>query len=433
MSQKRVGVVAGVLLAVGWSLPAAATAASSGAAGAAPGPGAAAVTCDGRAATIVGTTADDHLTGTPGADVIAGLRGNDTVAGLGGRDRICGGRGSDRLLGGRGDDHLVGGLDRIHVTDEGSTERDGDELAGGDGNDRLLPGRDRRTADDVIHDALSWESAARGVHVDVAAGRATGQGRDRFDARGAWVVGSDHADILWGSRRVDRLSSGRGDDRIHARAGDDRVVTDPSSGPGGDDLAVGGRGADEISSGAGEDVSRGGPGADLIDDLGPAADRLYGGAGPDRLFTQIVDVPGVAQVVDGGDGAHDLVDLHTQTVNPGGQPSTATWDMDTGQLVFTLDHAVPASVLHIERGDLSAWGTSWSVRGTSADDVLLASGSQGTVFTGRRGDDTFMGSAYDDTFFGGAGQDHALDMGAGNDTCVSVETVDGDPCESVTP
>ena len=98
-----------------------------------------------------------------------------------------------------------------------------------------------------------------------------------------------------------------------------------------------------------------------------------------------------------------------------------------------LDHAVSASVLNVEHGDLSAWGTSWSVRGTSGDDVLLASGSRGTVFTGLRGDDTFMGSSYDDTFRGGPGQDHALDMGAGVDTCVSVETVDGDPCETVTP
>jgi Ca2+-binding RTX toxin-like protein len=426
MSVGRAGVVAGVVLAVGWSLPATAGSANRGS-------DVRAATCDGRAATIVGTPGHDQLQGTPGADVIAGLAGNDTLTGLGGRDRICGGRGSDRLLGGRGDDHLLGGLDRLHVTDEGSTERDGDVLVGGGGDDLMLPGRDSRTADDVIPDSVSWESATRGVHVDVAAGRATGEGRDRFDARGASVVGSDHADTIRGSRRDDRLFSGRGDDRVLGRAGDDHIVTDPSQGRGGDDLALGGRGADQISSWAGEDVSRGGQGADLIDDMGRAADRLYGGAGPDRLFTQIVDDPGVDQVVDGGKGAHDLVDLHTQTVNPSGLASTATWDMATGKLVFTLDHAVPVSVVHIERGDLSAWGTTWTVRGTSAADELLASGSSGTVFTGRQGDDMFMGSSYDDTFLGGAGTDHSLGMGPGVDTCVSVEVIDGDDCESVTP
>lgn len=411
----------GVGLAVCWTAPADAD----------PDPltGRAAATCAGRTATVVGTDGNDVLHGTPGPDVIAGLGGNDTVLGLGGHDRICGGPGSDRLVGGRGADLLLGGLDWLHVTDEGSTERMGDVLAGGAGDDRLVPGRDRRPADDVILDSLSWESATQGVRLDVGAGLATGEGRDRFDARGAWVVGSDRGDRILGSGRSDHVDSGRGADVVRGGDGPDRIVADPYQGVGGADHVFGGAGADQLSSFGGDDVVHGGPGADVIDDFGPAADRLYGGAGPDRIFTQIVDAAGGDQVVDGGPGVRDFVDLHTQRINPTTEPSTADWDMGTGALVFTLDHPVSLSVAHIERADLSAWGTTWTVRGTDGPDLLMASGSWGTVFRGGHGNDTFMGSAYDDTFRGGLGRDHGLGMGDGVDTCVSIEILDDGSCE----
>ena len=412
-----------VAVAIGWAAPVGA---------AAPVSGAAAATCGGRPATEVGTSSDDVIRGTSGADVIVGLRGNDTIAGLGGRDRICGGPGSDRLSGGPGDELLVGGTDRLHVTEEGSTERIGDVLAGGPGDDRMVPGRDRRTADDVILDSISWESAAHGVAVDIGAGVAIGEGRDRFDAHRAWVVGSDHGDRFVGSAGPDHVVSGRGGDLVRGGAGADRIVTDPAGGLGGADLAFGGPGPDVISSFGGEDVVRGGPGADLIDDVGPAADRLYGGGGPDRIFTQLVDRARARQVVDGGPGTRDVVDLHTQRINPSGLDSTADWDMATGALVFTLDHPVSVSVVHIERADLSAWGTRWTVRGTDGPDLLQASGSSGTWFAGRHGDDVFSGSAYDDTFRGGLGRDRARGMGDGQDACVSVEVVDGNDCESTT-
>jgi Ca2+-binding RTX toxin-like protein len=391
------------------------------------------VTCDGRVATVVGTIHADVLRGTTGPDVIVGLGGNDTLVGLGGDDRLCGGLGMDRLLGGSGNDTVLGGRDWLHVTDEGTSERVGDHLEGGNGHDSLIPGGDLRSADDIIHDTISWESAPRGVHVDAATGRATGQGRDRFDSRGAWIVGSAHADTIDGSARRDLISSGRGADVVRGLRGDDRIVTDPAGAPGGADLAVGGPGDDTISAYGGEDVLRGGPGDDVMDDPGPAADRMYGGAGADMLFTQITDVPTVDQVVDGGRGTEDFVALHTQTINPTTQPSTAVWSMITGRLVYTHDHPVTLTVAHVERVDLSAWGTAWTVTGTAGPDTLFASGSWGTDFTGRQGRDTFMGSSHDDTFRGGVGHDHSLGMGAGADTCSSVEVLDGGDCESVLP
>jgi Ca2+-binding RTX toxin-like protein len=384
-------------------------------------------------ATIVGTDGPDTLKGTPSRDVIAALGGNDTVNGLGGNDLVCGGVGTDRLSGGPGDDVLRGGRDRWYVNDEGTVERDGDTLLGGRGDDRLVPGRDPRKADEVIPDVVSWEDAGRAVRIDVAKGIVTGEGRDRFVAGRAAVVGSAYGDVIDGSRGNDRLFGGPGPDRIRGLGGHDRIVTDPGLGGHARDVALGGRGDDSISGGGGEDVLRGGPGDDVVDDMGPAADRLYGGTGRDLLFTQITDVPGADQVVDGGPGTRDFVDLHTQTINPTTQPSTAVWSMGTGLLTFTLDHPVTLTVTHVERVDLSAWGTTWTVTGTPGPDRLTASGSWGTVFLGGGGDDVFWGSAYNDTFRGGAGTDRSLGMGAGTDTCVSVEVLDEPDCENVSP
>ena len=65
--------------------------------------------CDGRPATIVGTTGDDELTGTGGDDVIVGLGGDDRLLGGAGNDALCGFNGDDTLIGGEGDDVIFGG------------------------------------------------------------------------------------------------------------------------------------------------------------------------------------------------------------------------------------------------------------------------------------------------------------------------------------
>ena len=107
--------------------------------------------------------------------------------------------------------------------------------------------------------------------------------------------------------------------------------------------------------------------------------------------------------------------------------------MATGRLVFRLDHPVISTVAHVERVDLSAWGTTWTIRGTSRADSVGASGSWGTAFIGLSGDDTFWGSSYADTFEGGPGHDHSRGMAGGIDTCRSVELLDEADCENVTP
>jgi Ca2+-binding RTX toxin-like protein len=86
-------------------------------------------TCQGVAATDVGTPGADTFEGGPGVDVYLGLGGGDTVKTMGGADLVCAGRGNDTVAGGAGNDVLLGQAGR-------------DSLRGGDGNDTLSGGRD---------------------------------------------------------------------------------------------------------------------------------------------------------------------------------------------------------------------------------------------------------------------------------------------------
>ncbi len=112
-------------------------------------------TCNGRAATIVGTEGDDIITGTGGNDVIVGLGGHDTIAGAGGDDVICGGSGLDRINGNGGDDFLDG-------------EKGNDRLIGGSGNDTLLG----RAGGDRLFGKGGNDTLIGGTGVDRIAGNA---------------------------------------------------------------------------------------------------------------------------------------------------------------------------------------------------------------------------------------------------------------------
>lgn len=91
-------------------------------------------TCDGLAATVVGTGGNDTLVGTDGPDVIVALDGDDIIEGLGGDDVLCGGSGVDVITGGDGVDRLFGQVGD-DVLDGGGGD---DTLSGGAGDDWLL-------------------------------------------------------------------------------------------------------------------------------------------------------------------------------------------------------------------------------------------------------------------------------------------------------
>ena len=88
-------------------------------------------TCNGLAATIIGTAGNDEIAGTNGDDVIVGLGGDDNILGGAGNDTICGGDGNDNLRGEGGDDTLLGEAD-----DDVLIGDDAASVGGGtDGND----------------------------------------------------------------------------------------------------------------------------------------------------------------------------------------------------------------------------------------------------------------------------------------------------------
>jgi len=91
------------------------------------------VFCNGKQATIVGTSGNAVLRGTSGPDVIYGSDGDDAIYGFGGADLICGGKGRDQLYGGSGNDILYG-------------EEGRDRLDGGRGRDFCHGGRGRDSA-----------------------------------------------------------------------------------------------------------------------------------------------------------------------------------------------------------------------------------------------------------------------------------------------
>ena len=119
--------------------------------------------CNGKRATIFGTSGRDNLRGTRRADVIAGLGGRDKLTGLGGNDRICGGSGADRISGGKGKDRLYGNAGNDRISGGASNDR----ISGGSGKDRLSGGSGR--------DRLSGGSGR-----DVLSG---GSGKDRCSGR----------------------------------------------------------------------------------------------------------------------------------------------------------------------------------------------------------------------------------------------------------
>ena len=288
-------------------------------------------TCNGRPATLVGTTLADTLTGTTADDVIVAGDGNDTISALEGHDTVCGGAGGDTITTGTGDDFVLAGpgadvargeagIDTL-VGNAGGGDNDdvGDRLIGGPDNDTLdgWVGDDVLTGgpdDDVLlgaagSDQASYLPSATGVVVDLAAGIAGGEGADSL-AGIERVLGSKLRDTLLGDGSANDLRGADGRDTVAGMGGNDNliggfgidvvsfasatsgvtvdVLAGTASGQGNDTISLfenvigssfadtlrGDKRANELRGRGGRDVVRGNNGPD----------RLYGDSGPDALF-----------------------------------------------------------------------------------------------------------------------------------------------------
>ncbi len=386
---------------------------------AAPAVHAAPPTCEGKSATIVGTSGADTLEGTSKRDVIVGLAGDDVINGRGGDDLICGNNGSDRIFGGPGDDQLFGGLDRMG-DDPAGTFLVGDVLDGGDGDDLLVGVYDKRKVEaHRLPDTVSYTGAAAGVVVDLstAPGVATGQGTDtiRFGQHVA-VRGSAYADTITGSSGDDHLEGRLGDDTIRGGDGHDKIYGEDVGAEGGDDLLVGGRGSDVLGSYAGRDDVRGGAGDDFVEAYSDKPTRVAGDTGRDYVAQNITAGSGAGS--DGG-GGRDVLALYGNLL-VGNTPRTEfTIDLRSGTTSADVDPVASGTIGKFEEYRLVG-NLRWRFHGSPlADRVWAITGGPLRAST-YGGNDWMRGTARNDRFNGGAGTDVAVGAG-GNDRCVSVE------------
>ena len=244
---------------------------------------AAAGTCDGRAATHLGTPGDDVLTGTNGDDVMVGLGGDDTISGFLGNDVICGDEGTDRLAGFAGDDRIFGGFD---------SDAGGDVIWPGAGNDHVEAGLDPLTRDDyslpadtVLYSDLLGAGLPGGIRADLTPVGGLGyvaepSGTDQIVVTEALsIVGTRAADVLIGSPYLDVLIGRGGADQIDGAGGNDTLVSDFTN----TDV--------DPATDAPDDID-GGPGMDWIR-LGLAGGTARGGEDMDHLEVHPETAPAV--------------------------------------------------------------------------------------------------------------------------------------------
>ncbi len=406
------------------------------------------VFCDGEAATIVGTPADDNIQGTPQRDVIAAGLGNDTISALAGSDLVCGDQGDDRITGGPGDDKILGerlifipstsgvqvdlrrGLSRgeghdtlVDVIDAVGTTSDDVILANnkrnflsGLGGDDLIRGRGARDdvfggkgddtlmtagggadvagslGDDFIKgdydDDVFFRPSTTGVRVDLRRDRARGEGRDTLMGS-TDIFGTNDADVILADGKENFLSGLSGDDLIRGRSGRDDIFA--------------GRGDDRLATGPDGDYAEGEGGNDRITG-GEGRDRLGGDKGRDAVHggTEADSVGGgvLFDVVHGGAGedfvsggtSRDLVQGGRGGDRVGGSLSRDLLDGGQGHDIALTDaHDGPIKI-DISRQTVEArWGAS------KADRLRNIEGASGT----ERGKDILIGDGQANTFFTG--------------------------------
>lgn len=282
------------------------------------------------------------------------------------------------IAGGTGSDNLVVGTGGINLN-AGETNGDADVLITGNPAIVLSSG----DGDDVL---------------SVGGGRGTGA-----PATGATLLGGEGADLLLGGLGGNTFDGGPGTDELDYAAAESLVLADLGAGR----VDHQGGGSDSI---AGIENLTGSPGNDHI--VGDAVANVLRGAGGDDRLQGL----GGDDTLVGGPGT-DTVDLSSAT--------SAFVDLGAGTAVGEGSD----TLVEIE-----------NVIGSPGNDVIKGDNGPNTL-QGGAGDDTLEGAGDDDTLDGGAGSDtvsyrssdQGLNVnlakgtatGAGTDTLVDVENLDG--------
>lgn len=409
-------------------------------------------TCEGRAATHLGTPGDDVLNGTDGDDVMVGLGGDDTISGLLGNDVICGDEGSDRLAGLAGDDRILGGLD---------SDAGGDVIWPGAGNDYVDTGLDPLTRDDpsipvdsVVYSDLLAAGFPGGIRADLTpvgglGGVAEPSGTDQVVvAEVMGIVGTRTADVLIGSPYLDVLTGRGGADQIDGAGGNDSLYanlgdTDVDPAAEGPDDIDGGSGSDWIVLGQAGGTARGGEDPDHLE-VHPATDPavLRGQDGADEiLVAAVADVDvdggrggdniffGLARSsrrvsVDGG-GSRDLAVLDVRKAGFG-KGSTITVDQGRGVLRTRVR---AGRVRSLEVMAIVSKDVRWRFRGTHRNEALIMQGGRSLEAVMRGGRDSVVATRGRDVLDLGKGRGDFANGRQERDRCLGAERVRG--CEDL--
>ena len=360
--------------------------------------------CDGKKATIVGTSGDDVIQGTEKSDVIVGGPGDDKIYGGLGNDTICGGPGDDLIHGGRGNDWIEGGAgtDRV-FGDLGDDHLSGgagnrDEVSGGLGIDTVNggPGNEDLVRGDYGYDRMDG-GPGKG---DIAPFATSVAGRK---GSGVWVSLPRHKAYGDGHDRLFRFES------IEGSAFHDTLIGDKHSnvidgGPGNDTI-IGGGGRDTLEGGQGDDRCKGGPTRISCGHEPAPKGSAYVRLDPDP------EGGGGLQIV-GGDGADDLTVAFAEEETKEGETET------TG--TFTVDAKRPLAAgegCALTAGDPKqvTCATLGPARWLMADlgpgnDELNVEGSLEAVdfvrINGGEGNDIIHGGPEEDLIESGPGSDH---------------------------
>ena len=351
---------------------------------------------------LFGGNGDDRLAGDDYGQIVgssvATPNGNDYLDGGSGNDQMYGDGGEDTLLGGAGNDILYGNNNLALNGVSPTTADDGnDYLSGGDGDDTLVG--------DSLDDTLLGGDGNDFLFGDADATPVAYHGTDYLD-------GGAGADTLRGYGGDDTLLGGADGDTVYGEDGNDYIDVGT-----GDNLALGGNGADVIIAASGTVASlngfnrlSGGTGDDVISGEG----YLWGDDGNDTLTTNGAYGQWAEQsVLMGGNGNDTLTSLSGGASMYGEAGDDWLKGGDGGSVASGG-----------EGNDVFAGGSGSDYGWGEAGNDAMSGGSSSDQFDGGAGTDQLYGDAGDDILFGkdgddvlagGAGRDY-LAGGSGNDT-----------------
>ncbi len=282
---------------------------------------------------------DDTMTGTASGDTLKGYGGNDTIYGGGGDDVIDGGSGTNILKGGTGNDRFIAGA----------------------GNDTFYGGSGQ--------DIVDFSGATRSVAIDLSKSTAQiigGHSITLNSIEGA--IGTNHADMFYGSPGNNYFEGGGGNDVFHLEAG----------------------GNDTVSGGAGDDTFYFGGAYN-------SKDHIDGGPGDNTLVL---------------DGEYD----RTISLDPAAIHNLVFGAGHSYSVVYRSSSALNVDASALQASDhvhLVSYGTLRNVVGSPGDDTFKQVDSSIGVpivfHLEAGGNDTAVGGLGDDIFYmGGAltGKDH---------------------------